>query len=47
MIKAVKEKGIPIYTVHDNFITTMDFAPAMCDTYIKILLNSTAQLQSQ
>lgn len=39
MIKDVKERGIPIYTVHDNFITTMDFAQAMGETYIKILNN--------
>ncbi|KAK6772568.1 hypothetical protein RDI58_030186 [Solanum bulbocastanum] len=40
MIKNVKKRGIPIYTVHDNFITTMDFAHAMGESYIEILLNS-------
>ncbi|KAH0687274.1 hypothetical protein KY284_017827 [Solanum tuberosum] len=40
MIKNVKKRGIPIYTVHDNFITTMDFSHAMGESYFEILLNS-------
>ncbi|KAG5576442.1 hypothetical protein H5410_056576 [Solanum commersonii] len=40
MIKNVKKRGIPIYIVHDNFITTMDFAHDMGESYIEILLNS-------
>ncbi|XP_070045570.1 probable DNA-directed RNA polymerase [Nicotiana tomentosiformis] len=36
MIRNVKSRGIPIYTVHDNFITTPDFAPLMAGFYIDI-----------
>ncbi|XP_019251427.1 PREDICTED: uncharacterized protein LOC109230376 [Nicotiana attenuata] len=37
MIRNAKLRGIPIYTVHDNFITTPDFAPLMGGFYIDVL----------
>uniref|UniRef100_K4C0S2 Uncharacterized protein n=1 Tax=Solanum lycopersicum TaxID=4081 RepID=K4C0S2_SOLLC len=40
MIKNIKNRAIPLYTVHDNFISTIDFSHAMGESYIKILLNS-------
>ncbi|XP_075077218.1 putative DNA-directed RNA polymerase [Nicotiana tabacum] len=39
MIRNVKSRGIPIYTVHDNFITTPDFSPLMAGFYIDIFKN--------
>lgn len=36
-IMKMKNHHVPIYTVHDNFITTAPFAKYISDTYIKIL----------
>lgn len=45
VVEEVLIKGAPVYTVHDNFITTAPYARKIPDIYISVFKNLCAPLE--
>lgn len=45
VVESLLSQGAPIYTVHDNFITTPPYVRIVPDIYTKVFLNMGSPLQ--